>query len=53
MKIHLQFIPVKAEVHPDPYQTSKTKHFSKIVNSFKWLTIFAKSAILDSSRGSE
>ena len=34
-------------------QTSKLKHFSRIVNSFKPLTIFAKSSIVDVCQDSE
>ena len=52
MKIYLQFISVKAVVHPEPCQNSKTEHFAKIVTRLKTLTIFAKSFILDTSHGS-
>ena len=35
------------EVYSEPWQTSKMKRFSKIVNSYKLLTIFAKHSFLD------
>ena len=35
------------------YQTSKMEHFAKLFNSFKPLTIFRKSFILESWQGSE
>ena len=37
----------------EPYQTSKTELFVKIVNSWKPLTVFAKRFILDIWRSSE
>ena len=42
-----------AGARSEHYQTSKIELFSKIVNSFYSLTIFAKSSILDVWKGSE
>ena len=42
-----QFPLHSAKAHSEPYQTSKINLFSKIVNSFHALTIFAKSSMLD------
>ena len=42
--------PSFAESYEGLYQTSKMKLFTKIVNSYKPLTIFQKSSILDVSQ---
>ena len=41
------------ETYLEPFQTSKTNFFVKIVNQFQSLTIFAKSPILKVWQGSE
>ena len=35
------------EIYSEPCQTSKTKHFVKIVNGFQPLNVFVKCPILD------
>ena len=41
------------EAHLEPREIPKMEFFAKIVNTFKLLTIFAKSSILDNFQGSE
>ena len=40
-------VEASSEVYLEPFQTSKMEFFPKIVNRFSFLTIFAKSFILD------
>ena len=42
-----------SEAYSEPCQTSKMEVFTKIVNGFSFLTIFAKSSILDVWQDSE
>ena len=42
-----------AEAYPETYQTSKMEGFTKIVNTWKPLTIFTKRSILDVWQGSK
>ena len=40
-------LEANSEAHSEPCQTSKTEIFTKIVSGFSFLTIFAKTSILD------
>ena len=42
-----------AESYSEPSETSKMEIFKKIVNNWKFLTIFAKSSILGNDLGSK
>ena len=42
-----------SETYLESMQTSKVELFTKRVNGFKWLTVFAKTSILDICSGSK
>ena len=46
-------LEANSEAYSEPCQTSKMEVFTKIVNGFSFLTIFAKSSILDVWQDSE
>ena len=50
---HTFLLQYKNKVHLELYQMSKMEYFTKMVNSFYLLTIFAKHIILDAWHGSE
>lgn len=43
----MNYFKTPPETYSQPYQTSKTEHFAKIVSGFKPLIIFAKCFMLD------
>ena len=53
LKIYSKTLEANSEPYSEPIQTSKVKVFGEIVNGFWFLTIFAKSSILDVWQDSE